>query len=141
MKKLLALLLALLLACGLVCAQAEAAAADTMIGSWTYEFMGIPLYCILYDDNTFEAMIGMDLPIEEKSLSGKWEFDGETLILHCADKDLSFAWDGNTLTGELFGVPVALESVWKNSDPLADIREAERERLILSEDGLPETNE
>lgn len=141
MKKLLALLLALLLACGLVCAQAEEAATDTMLGSWTCEYMGIPLYCLLFEDNTFEAMIGEDLPIEEKNLSGTWEFDGETVILHCADQDLSFAWDGNTLNGELFGVPVALESVWKNHDPLKDIREAERERLILSVDGRPEAEE
>ncbi|MBR5110272.1 MAG: hypothetical protein IK099_08755 [Clostridia bacterium] len=139
MKKLLALLLALFLACGFCFAQAEAA--DVMLGSWTCEYMGIPLYCLLYEDNTFEAVIGMDLPIEKKTLSGTWEFDGEAVILHCGEKDLPFTWDGNTLTGELFGVPVALESVWKNHDPLADIREAERERLILSEDGMPETNE
>ena len=142
MKKLLALLLALLLACGLVCAQVEETEADdVMYGSWTCEYMGIPLYCILYDDNTFEAMIGIDLPVEENYLFGSWEFDGQTVVLHCAEQDLPFAWDGQALTGELFGVPVSMENIWMNRDPLEVIREAERDRIILSEDGLPETEE
>ena len=113
MKKRIAVLLVLILAACFACAQAGALTEADLPGSWYTEYEGlIPIHCFLYEDKTFEAAITEDLPIEEMSIAGTWEYDGETLILHCGDGDLSFLWNGEALTGELFGLQVELRSEW-----------------------------
>lgn len=111
MKKFLALLLALVLCCGLACAYADVLEADDLVGSWYAEDEElIPFVLTLNSDQTFEAVIDADLPIEENHIEGTWEFDGAALTLHCADKDLALTLDGAALVGDLFGVTLEFHS-------------------------------
>lgn len=113
MKKYITVLLIVILAACFACAQAGTLTDADLPGSWYTEYEGlIPIHCFLYEDRTFEAAITEDLPIEEMSIAGTWEYDGETLILHCENGDLSFLWNGQALTGELFGLQVELCSEW-----------------------------
>lgn len=113
MKKFITVLLIVILAACFACAQAGTLTDADLPGSWYTEYEGlIPIHCFLYEDRTFEAAITEDLPIEEMSIAGTWEYDGETLILHCENSDLSFLWNGQALTGELFGLQVELCSEW-----------------------------
>ena len=113
MKKFITVLLIVILAACFACAQAGTLTDADLPGSWYTEYEGlIPIHCFLYEDRTFEAAITEDLPIEEMSIAGTWEYDGETLILHCENGDLSFLWNGQALTGELFGLQVELCSEW-----------------------------
>ena len=113
MKKCITVLLIVILAACFACAQAGTLTDADLPGSWYTEYEGlIPIHCFLYEDRTFEAAITEDLPIEEMSIAGTWEYDGETLILHCENGDLSFLWNGQALTGELFGLQVELCSEW-----------------------------
>ena len=111
MKKILALLLALVLCCGVACAQAAALTPDDLVGNWytVYEDV-IPIYLLLNEDQTFEAVIPADLPIEEKAFNGDWDFDGAVLTLHCEGKDIPLTLDGTAFVGELFGLTVELHS-------------------------------
>ena len=113
MKKFIAVVLIVILVACLACAQASTLTEADLLGSWYTEYEElIPIHCFLYEDKTFEAMITDDLPIEEMSITGTWEYDGETLILHCEAGDLPFLWNGEALTGELFGLQVKLNSEW-----------------------------
>ena len=111
MKKFLALLLALVLCCGVACAQAATLTKDDLVGNWytVYEDV-IPIYLVLNENQTFDAFIPADLPIEEKAFDGTWDFDGAALTLHCADKDIPLTLDGIAFVGELFGLTVELHS-------------------------------
>lgn len=112
-KKLAALLLTVLIIAGPACSRAESLTPGDLYGSWYAEYEGIiPVYCFLYADMTFETSIADDLPIEELSLAGSWDFDGETLVLRCAEKDLPFTWNGRSFSGELFGLQLELRSEW-----------------------------
>ena len=113
MKRFIAVLMTVILAACLACAQAGTLTEADLPGSWYTEYEGLlPIHCFLYEDKTFEAAVTEDLPIEEMSIAGTWEYDGETLILHSEDADLTFLWNGKTLTGELFGLKVELYSEW-----------------------------
>ena len=113
MKRFIAVLMTVILAACLTCAQAGTLAEADLPGSWYTEYEGLlPVHCFLYEDKTFEAVVTEDLPIEEMSIAGSWEYDRETLILHCDDGDLTFLWNGEALTGELFGLQVELHSEW-----------------------------
>lgn len=113
MKKWIAVLLVLVLAACLACAQAGTLTEADLAGSWYTDYEGlVPIHCFLYEDKTFEAAVTEDLPIEEMSIVGTWEYDGETLTLHCEAGDLPFLWNGEALTGELFGLQVELRSEW-----------------------------
>ena len=81
MKKFLALLLALVLCCGLACAYADVLEADDLVGNWYAEDEElIPFVLTLNSDQTFEAVIDADLPIEENHIEGTWEFDGAAIL-------------------------------------------------------------
>ena len=90
MRKLISVFLAVILALGVCCACAEQD--NFLVSDWmllyTFEDNAIDEQAIfIYEDHTFE------MPVENESQKGTWEFDGETLTLTGGDDTMSLKWN------------------------------------------------
>lgn len=110
MRKFLAILMAALLLAGLVGALAEAASDEeiyNVTGDWFVDYFTIPMIFTFNEDGTFIGTIDMDIPLADdgsNSITGIWEFDGETLTIsdpETTDESFSFTWDGEKLSGPI----------------------------------------
>ena len=108
MRKLAALMLSAILLLGLACAWAETAA--DLVGCWTMDYFGFPMYFAFSENGTYDAMIDVDFEFDEGNyFTGTWAFDGKTLIVHGDEGDQSFTWDGEKLTGVILDTEVVME--------------------------------
>ena len=112
MRKFLAILLAALFMTCLAAALAETAADGEIYdpaGDWSVDYFGIPMIFTFKDDGTFIGAIDMDIPVADdgsNSITGIWEFDGETLTIsdpETTEETFSFTWDGEKLSGVMEG--------------------------------------
>ena len=129
MRKFLAILMAALLLTTLIGALAEAAADEEIYdvtGDWSIDYFTIPMIFTFNEDGTFIGTIDMDIPVADdgsNSITGIWEFDGETLTIsdpETTDESYSFTWDGEKLSGVMYDTELFMYRIVEDEEAAAE---------------------